>query len=611
MGILRQPQNPPVRRGEEPLPCQNWGAGTSPVTLNSVYPMEVCVVKTIREYLYPGATTRIIAHTMVWFDGYTHPVQKDRDPGYRSNNAEQVRAQCEQLKACQVDILMYNWYGPNNAFLNESTHNYFNVSPLGHMINIDGGGFHSRDELFSHMRYVRSNFLTHPNYERWRDKYIVTLFAKSGNDPEWFRALEQENPDCVFAYNSTSWGTSQYEWIDPNLEGGVDWFCRTFGDRSDGLFIPAFFPGFNDDNGQGQSVWSPLEPARIWPPGIGANQQTYEACFAAINQQYSTSHQLEYVQAITVNDYEEGSECEEKFFQPANTSEPADNQAWPSWSVRTAQNADNFLTFDFSGTTPRITASAPISVADPLALSSAQITGGQIQFGSPLASLTNTIQAGNGEIAGNFNITSGAYYSVSAGGWVATLASAILVGLNAGAFTLFANGGLTVGANYFPAQVFNVSPAGVVSLNSGGKNFSITPNGTGGNPTFNSSTGVLNSNCAVTVTSDYRVKKNVEMLDAALPLLIRLRPVSFDYVDSFASDGKRHLGFLAHELQAVLPGSVVGEKDALTDDGENQLQSVHLWDLVAVLTRAVQELSEKVDQLCPQPKKGSGKVAST
>ena len=254
---------------------------------------------------------------------------------------------------------MYNWYGPNNAFLNESTHTYFNVSPLGHMINIDGGGFHSRDELLSHMRYVRSNFLTHPNYEKWRDKYIVTLFAKSGNDPGWFRALKQENPDCVFAYNSTNWGTSQYQWIDENLEEGVDWFCRTFGDRSDGLFIPAFFPGFNDDNGQGQSVWSPLEPARIWPPGIGPNQQTYEACFAAINQQYSSSHQLEYVQAITVNDFEEGSECEEKFFQPA------DNQAWPSWSVRPSQNAADFLTFSFSGTTPQITSSAPISWQRP------------------------------------------------------------------------------------------------------------------------------------------------------------------------------------------------------------------------------------------------------
>ena len=46
-------------------------------------------------------------------------------------------------------------------------------------------------------------------------------------------------------------------------------------------------------------------------------------------------------------------------------------------------------------------------------------------------------------------------------------------------------------------------------------------------------------------------------------------------------------------------------------EGEIQLQSVQLWDLVAVLTRAVQELSEKVDQLCPQPKKGRDKVAST
>ena len=100
-------------------------------------------------------------------------------------------------------------------------------------------------------------------------------------------------------------------------------------------------------------------------------------------------------------------------------------------------------------------------------------------------------------------------------------------------------------------------------------------------------------------------------MDAALPLVIRLRPVSFDYVDSFASDGKRHVGFLAHELQAVLPGSVVGEKDALTEEGENQMQSVQLWDLVAVLTRAVQELAVKVDQLCPQPQKDRDKVAST
>ena len=348
-----------------------------------------------------------------------------------------------------------------------------------------------------------------------------------------------------------------------------------------------------------------MEPARIWPPGIGANQQTYEACFAAINQHYSTSHQLEYVQAITVNDYEEGSECEEKFFQPANTSQAIDNQVWPSFSVRPTENDANHLTFDFNGATPQITASAPISITNSLVLPPGQVDGGQIQFGSPLAGLTSAIQVGPGGIAGNLNITSGAYYSVSAGSWVGTLPSAAILALKTGAMTLYSNSGLT-GGNYSPAQVFNVSAAGELALSSAGKVFTISPNGSGGNPTLNSSTGVLNSNCAVTVTSDYRVKKNVETLDAALRLVTRLRPVSFDYIDNFVSDGKRHIGFLAHELQAVLPGSVVGEKDALTHEGEKQLQSVHLWDLVAALTRAVQELAEKVDQLGPQPQKGSG-----
>jgi Chaperone of endosialidase len=523
-------------------------------------------VKTIREYLYPGATTRIIAHTMVWFDGYTHPVQKDRDPGYRSNNAEQVRAQCEQLKACQVDILMYNWYGPNNAFLNESTHNYFNVSPLGHMINIDGGGFHSRDELLSHMRYVRSNFLTHPNYEKWRDKYIVTLFAKSGNDPEWFRALEQENPDCVFAYNSTNWGISQYEWIDPNLEGGVDWFCRTFGDRSDGLFIPAFFPGFNDDNGQGQSVWSPLEPARIWPPGIGANQQTYEACFAAINQQFSTSHQLEYVQAITVNDYEEGSECEEKFFQPADNFQLTENQAWPSWSVRPAENDANHLTLDFNGTTPQINASAAIAINNAVTINSTSDdtlilnspSGNQLIMYSADQSRTLTIGMANG---------ANPLFSVSTG----------VITLDA----ICQARGIQCRPGY------NAAPAS--------NSFNI--NWTGSAQLWIDTTNLG----TISTSSDYRLKESVEPLDSGLPLVMKLRPISFRYKDIadsiFRTDGRSRLGFLAHELQELVPGAVNGEKDELTSEGGIQPQTLNLVDVVALLTRAVQELAAKIKPL--------------
>jgi hypothetical protein len=103
----------------------------------------------------------------------------------------------------------------------------------------------------------------------------------------------------------------------------------------------------------------------------------------------------------------------------------------------------------------------------------------------------------------------------------------------------------------------------------------------------------------ISLTSDYRVKENVESLDSALALVMKLRPVCFDYRniedDLFRSDHVRHLGFLAHEVQELVPGAVNGEKDALTVDGKIQPQSMNTMDLIALLTRAVQELSTKVE----------------
>jgi Chaperone of endosialidase len=119
----------------------------------------------------------------------------------------------------------------------------------------------------------------------------------------------------------------------------------------------------------------------------------------------------------------------------------------------------------------------------------------------------------------------------------------------------------------------------------------------GGDPTFNSSTGVIKSNCAITVTSDYRIKRNIESLDAALAVVMELDPVAFDYADSFPSDKQRHLGFIAHDVQRFLPGAVCGEKDAVNKDGDAVLQTIRTDDIVALLTRAVQELSNRVATL--------------
>jgi hypothetical protein len=267
--------------------------------------------KSLKEYLYPGATTRFIMHTMVWFDGSRHPRQADRDPNYRSNDPKEVREQCKYLEECGVDVLMYNWYGPG-TFEDEATQVYFKESPLNHIINIDGGAFGSQAELNDCVEYIRYHYLSHPLYEQWRGKYVITFFAKDANDPAWFRSLEANNPDIIFVYNATKWGASQMDWVDSALEHGIEGFCNTYKNRDDGLFIPYVSPGF-DDTHDGHSVWYPDKPPRVWPEGVGPNWDTLIACFDTINRHYSESNQLEYVQGVTLNDVEEGSNLEADF----------------------------------------------------------------------------------------------------------------------------------------------------------------------------------------------------------------------------------------------------------------------------------------------------------
>jgi hypothetical protein len=104
----------------------------------------------------------------------------------------------------------------------------------------------------------------------------------------------------------------------------------------------------------------------------------------------------------------------------------------------------------------------------------------------------------------------------------------------------------------------------------------------------------------INITSDYRVKKNVVTQTAnAVDRINALRPVSYEIQDVgiFRADGVVREGFIAHEIAAIIPSAVDGDKDALTEDGSIQPQSLRLDPIVAVLTKAVQELSARVAAL--------------
>jgi hypothetical protein len=98
---------------------------------------------------------------------------------------------------------------------------------------------------------------------------------------------------------------------------------------------------------------------------------------------------------------------------------------------------------------------------------------------------------------------------------------------------------------------------------------------------------------AYNTTSDYRLKENVQPMVGALGKIAQLNPVTY----TWKSDGSGGQGFIAHELQAVVPDCVTGEKDAVDADGKPQHQGVDTSFLVATLVSAIQELTARIAAL--------------
>jgi hypothetical protein len=98
---------------------------------------------------------------------------------------------------------------------------------------------------------------------------------------------------------------------------------------------------------------------------------------------------------------------------------------------------------------------------------------------------------------------------------------------------------------------------------------------------------------AYNTTSDYRLKESVLPLHGALAKVAQLKPCSY----TWKVDGSAGEGFIAHELQNVIPLAVTGEKDAVSDDGSPAYQAVDLSKVVPVLVAAIQELAAEVADL--------------
>ncbi|MEZ5752866.1 MAG: tail fiber domain-containing protein [Paracoccaceae bacterium] len=125
------------------------------------------------------------------------------------------------------------------------------------------------------------------------------------------------------------------------------------------------------------------------------------------------------------------------------------------------------------------------------------------------------------------------------------------------------------------------------------------------------------SSTSFNTSSDYRLKRDVVPMAGSTDRVLALNPVNF----AWRADGSRVDGFLAHEVQAVIPEAVTGAKDAMqTEDYEvapaefdadgNQIapavigtrevpvyQSIDHSKLIPVLTAALQEALRRIEVL--------------
>jgi len=102
-----------------------------------------------------------------------------------------------------------------------------------------------------------------------------------------------------------------------------------------------------------------------------------------------------------------------------------------------------------------------------------------------------------------------------------------------------------------------------------------------------------NSTVSYLTSSDYRLKENVVEITDGIERVKQLKPSKFNFIgEDIIFDG-----FIAHEVQDVVPESISGEKDEVDDNDEPIYQGIDQSKIVPLLTAALKDAIAKIEDL--------------
>ncbi|MBL7877299.1 MAG: tail fiber domain-containing protein [Cyclobacteriaceae bacterium] len=119
----------------------------------------------------------------------------------------------------------------------------------------------------------------------------------------------------------------------------------------------------------------------------------------------------------------------------------------------------------------------------------------------------------------------------------------------------------------------------------------------------NNAVTVIQGEVGFTASSDRRLKKNIQSLDAGLDFVLKLKPVSYQMKN--LADERLNWGFIAQDIEKL-----VGEENAMLTVGGDKDRTLGLryTDFVAPLVKAVQEQQQEIENLQEQLLKSKSQV---
>jgi hypothetical protein len=204
---------------------------------------------------------------------------------------------------------------------------------------------------------------------------------------------------------------------------------------------------------------------------------------------------------------------------------------------------------------------ARFSVVSSSANSTAAKIGG-IEYGGSQRGLTiKTFQSLGGDDCGvEFNAAEGL---ATYGSFVFKADTTELMRISSNGDVFLTSTGGNVSSTVSGIALRNPRTSGPINIGSGNVTDSrdfvhfVNGNGTVGSISTSGSATAYNT------SSDYRLKENVTPITDALSRINQLKPSRFNFI---SESDKTVDGFLAHEVQEIIPEAINGEKDAMRDE---------------------------------------------